>query len=102
MWQIAMTYVTIVGAAILAVADKKQELLRLILCSVAAISICVFIQTIWLRKGDRRAVRNIQHYERELGVHPTAEYHPVATLPLLILVGLFVLISTITAAWMWI
>jgi hypothetical protein len=76
LWQVPFAYL---GASALVVADAAGRSLRYIptryvFWCAAALGVCVFVHTLGMRDGERRAVKNLRSVERALELEITAQY----------------------------
>lgn len=91
LWQVPFAYLGITGVTTAGLAYSDHKILLPFAFIVAGLfGICVFLHTVGMRDGERRAVENLKNVEKQLNLQLTAEYKPclyVTTLQAIVVIA---------------
>jgi hypothetical protein len=101
LWQVPFAYLGLSGLTIANAAGKTLLYMPFIFWTCAVFGLLVFIHTVGMRDGERRAVKNLQRTEEALHLSQTAQYKPSYVVPLQIAIILAVLIYAVSGFLAW-
>lgn len=86
LWQLPLAFIGLAGVGLGGVIEKNKDYLPGVFTAIWISGFAILFHMVGLHGGIRRAVRNIRRVEDSLKLEKTAEYYPLYSFPLQILI----------------